>query len=93
MYQWQSRTCVYDDKREKIIGWRERGEIVLEDLYRFAALSTLTGELIIESVTIRRIQPFADSTCNATENELMRSDRTFHYRADIAAKAGPVAVS
>ena len=41
----RSSQPVYDEKRENIIGWRERGEIIIEGS-DFAAISTLTGELL-----------------------------------------------
>ncbi|MFT6431387.1 MAG: putative secreted protein [Halopseudomonas sp.] len=83
----RSSEPVYDDKRKKIIGWRERGEIVLEST-DFAALSTLTGDLM-DNLSLADMQFSLSPTArNATENELMREAiEAFRTRADIAAKS------
>lgn len=76
---------VYDENRENIIGWRERGEIVLEST-DFAALSTLTGELM-DDLSLADMQfSLSPAARSATENELMREAiAAFRARADIAA--------
>lgn len=76
---------VYDENRENIIGWRERGEIVLEST-DFAALSTLTGELMDDLSLADMRFSLSPSARNETENELMREAiAAFRARADIAA--------
>lgn len=83
----RSSEPVYDEKRENIIGWRERGEIVLEST-DFAALSTLTGELMDKLSLADMRFSLSPSARRETENTLMREAiAAFQARADIAAQS------
>lgn len=83
----RSSEPVYDEKRENIIGWRERGEIVLEST-DFAALSTLTGELMDELSLADMSFSLSPAARQKTEDELMREAiAAFQSRAEIATKS------
>jgi len=83
----RSSEPVYDEKGEKIIGWRERGEIVLEST-DFATLSTLTGQLMDQLRLADMRFSLSPAARRETENELMREAiQAFQARADIAAKS------
>lgn len=83
----RSSEPVYDEKREKIIGWRERGEIVLEST-DFAALSTLTGELMSELSLADMQFSLSPAARRDTENKLMREAiAAFQARAEIATES------
>lgn len=75
---------VYDEKRENIIAWRERGEIRLEGT-DFAQVSSVTGELLdtlnLDSMEFS-LSPAGRST---TEDGLIKEAiEAFKQRADIA---------
>lgn len=83
----RSSEPVYDENRENIIGWRERGEIVLEST-DFAALSTLTGELMDKLSLADMRFSLSPSARRETENKLMREAiAAFQARADIATES------
>ncbi len=83
----RSSQPVYDEKGEKIIAWRERGEIVLEST-DFAALSTLTGQLMTDLSLADMRFSLSPEARRETENQLMREAiAAFQARADIAAKS------
>lgn len=83
----RSSEPVYDEKRENIVAWRERGEIVLEST-DFAALSTLTGQLM-DTLSLADMRfSLSPAARQETENDLMREAiAAFQARADIAAKS------
>lgn len=83
----RSSQPVYDEKGEKIVAWRERGEIVLEST-DFAALSTLTGQLMTDLSLADMRFSLSPQARRDTENQLMREAiAAFQARADIAAKS------
>jgi predicted secreted protein len=83
----RSSQPVYDEKGEKIIAWRERGEIILEST-DFAALSTLTGQLMTDLSLADMRFSLSPEARRETENQLMREAiAAFQARADIAAKS------
>ncbi len=83
----RSSEPVYDEKREAIIGWRERGEIVLKST-DFAALSTLTGQLMDDLSLVDMQFSLSRTARSEAENELMREAIVaFKARADIAANS------
>lgn len=83
----RSSQPVYDEKHENIIGWRERGEIVIEGS-DFAAISTLTGELLGGlSLADMQFSLSADSR-NSTEDTLVaEAIEAFKERANIATRS------
>lgn len=83
----RSSQPVYDEKRENIIGWRERGEIVIEG-GDFAAISSLTGELLGDlSLADMQFSLSADSR-NSTEDTLVADAiEAFKERANIATRS------
>lgn len=83
----RSSQPVYDEKHENIIGWRERGEIVIEGS-DFAAISTLTGELLGGlSLSDMQFSLSADSR-NSTEDTLVaEAIEAFKERANIATRS------
>lgn len=83
----RSSQPVYDEKRENIIAWRERGEILLEST-DFASLSTLTGNLMGE-LNLGDMQfSLSPGSRRSTEDELIREAiEAFKARADIATRS------
>lgn len=83
----RSSQPVYDEKRENIIAWRERGEILLEST-DFASLSTLTGNLMGE-LNLGDMQfSLSPESRRSTEDELIREAiEAFKARADIATRS------
>ena len=83
----RSTQPVYDEKRENIIAWRERGEIRLEGT-DFASLSGTMGELLGDlALGSMQFSLSADSR-SATEDELIkRAIAAFRQRADIATES------
>lgn len=75
---------VYDEKREKIVAWRERGEIRLEGT-DFAQVSAVTGELL-GKLNLDSMQFSLSSASRAkTEDELIQQAiEAFKKRAKIA---------
>lgn len=75
---------VYDEKRERIVAWRERGEIILESS-DFAALSTLTGRLLNDLKLGSMQFSLSPVGRQQTEDQLIAEAITaFKARADIA---------
>ncbi|WP_022961764.1 SIMPL domain-containing protein [Halopseudomonas pelagia] len=83
----RSSQPVYDEKREKIVAWRERGDILLEST-DFASLSTLTGKLMGE-LNLGDMQfSLSPENRRSTEDELIREAiEAFKARADIATRS------
>ncbi|MFT6463795.1 SIMPL domain-containing protein [Halopseudomonas sp.] len=83
----RSSQPVYDEKGEKIIAWRERGDILLEST-DFASLSTLTGKLMDE-LNLGDMQfSLSSESRRSTEDELIREAiEAFKARADIATRS------
>lgn len=78
---------VYDEKRQNIVAWRERGEIRLEGT-DFAQVSTVTGNLLgdlsLDSMTFS-LSPDSRAT---TEDSLIKAAiDAFKRRADIATQS------
>lgn len=78
---------VYDEKRENIIAWRERGEIRLEGT-DFASISGTMGELL-GNLNLGSMQfSLSPASRSATEDELIkRAIAAFRQRADIATQS------
>ncbi|PAU88380.1 hypothetical protein CK507_07490 [Pseudomonas sp. WN033] len=78
---------VYDEKRSRIVAWRERGEIILEGS-DFTALSSLTGRLLSD-LSLGDMQfSLSPSSRRATEDELIREAiEAFKARAEIASQS------
>lgn len=78
---------VYDEKRTKIIAWRERAEIRLESS-NFPALAKLTSQLL-QSLNMDSMNfTVAKSTKEATEEQLIeQAIAAFQHRAELATKA------
>lgn len=83
----RSSQPVYDEKREKIVAWRERGDILLEST-DFASLSTLTGKLLGE-LNLGDMQfSLSAASRRSTEDELIQQViEAFKARADIATRS------
>lgn len=83
----RSSQPVYDEKRENIIAWRERGDILLEST-DFASLSTLTGKLMGE-LNLGDMQfSLSPESRRSTEDQLIREAiNAFKARADIATRS------
>ncbi|MFO7706464.1 MAG: SIMPL domain-containing protein [Halopseudomonas sp.] len=83
----RSSQPVYDEQRENIIAWRERGEILLEST-DFASLSTLTGNLMGE-LNLGDMQfSLSPESRRNTEDELIREAiEAFKARANIATRS------
>lgn len=83
----RSSQPVYDEKREKIVAWRERGDILLEST-DFASLSTLTGQLLGELNLDDMQFSLSPDNRRSTEDELIREAiEAFKARADIATRS------
>ena len=78
---------VYDNKTQKITGWRERAELRLEST-DFAALSKLTGELM-QTLKIGNMQfTVANATRKTSEDALLKDAvNAFKARAQLATEA------
>jgi len=79
---------IYDDKGQKITGWRERAELRLESP-DFAALSGLTGELLGSDMKMGGMDfSISDPTRKASEDTLLKSAVTaFKARAQLVTDA------
>lgn len=80
----RSSQPVYDEKRENIIAWRERGEIRLEST-DFAQVSAVTGELL-GKLNLSSMEFSLSAASRAqTEDELIKQAiEAFKKRANIA---------
>lgn len=79
--------AIQDEDGQKIIAWRERGELILES-QDFAALSTLTGELL-NSLSMGNLSfTVSNQTRLKREDELIQQAvEAFKARAQIATQA------
>ncbi|MDH0748352.1 SIMPL domain-containing protein [Pseudomonas sp. GD03842] len=79
---------IYDDKGQKITGWRERAELRLESP-NFAALSKLTGELLGSDMKMGGMDfSISDPARKASEDTLLKSAVTaFKARAQLVTEA------
>ena len=78
---------VYDEKGQKITGWRERAEIRLESA-DFAALSKLTGELLQDLKMGGMNFSIAPATRKSSEDALVKEAiAAFKARAQLATEA------
>ena len=78
---------IYDNKTQKITGWRERAELRLESA-DFAALSTLTGDLM-QTLKMGNMQfTVSNTTRKASEDSLLNDAvKAFKVRAQLATDA------
>ncbi|TWR93081.1 DUF541 domain-containing protein [Pseudomonas saxonica] len=78
---------IYDNKTQKITGWRERAELRLEST-DFAALSKLTGELM-QTLKMGNMQfSVANATRKTSEDALLKDAvNAFKARAQLATDA------
>lgn len=80
----RSSQPVYDEKRQNIVAWRERGEIRLEGT-DFAQVSTVTGDLLGDLNLDSMSFSLSPSSRTATEDSLIKEAiEAFRQRADIA---------
>ncbi len=78
---------IYEDKGQKITGWRERAELRLESA-DFAALSKLTGEMLGDMKMGGMDFSIAPPTRKASEDELLKEAVTaFRTRAQLITDA------
>ena len=78
---------IYDDKGQKITGWRERAELRLESS-DFAALSKLTGELLGDLKMAGMEFAIATPTRKASEDALLKEAvNAFKARAQLTTEA------
>ncbi|WP_285427894.1 SIMPL domain-containing protein [Pseudomonas sp. lyk4-R2A-8] len=78
---------IYDNKTQKITGWRERAELRLESA-DFPALSKLTGELLSTLKMGGMDFAIADATRKASEDALLKDAvAAFKARAQLATDA------
>jgi len=78
---------IYDDKGQKITGWRERAELRLESA-DFPALSKLTGELLQTLKMGGMDFSIADTTRKQSEDALLKEAvAAFKARAQLATEA------
>ncbi len=78
---------IYDNKNQKITGWRERAELRLESS-DFPALSKLTGELLNTLKMQNMDFAIADATRKASEDALLKDAvAAFKARAQLATDA------
>ena len=78
---------IYDNKNQKITGWRERAELRLESA-DFPALSKLTGELLNTLKMQNMDFAIADTTRKASEDALLKDAvAAFKARAQLATDA------
>lgn len=78
---------IYDNKTQKITGWRERAELRLEST-DFAALSKLTGELM-QTLKMGNMQFTVANTTRKTSEDALLKDavNAFKARAQLATDA------
>ncbi|CAD0261057.1 MULTISPECIES: SIMPL domain-containing protein [Pseudomonas] len=78
---------IYDNKNQKITGWRERAELRLESA-DFPALSKLTGELL-NTLKMQNMEfAIADTTRRSSEDALLKDAvSAFKARAQLATDA------
>lgn len=79
---------IYDDKGQKITGWRERAELRLESS-DFAALSKLTGDLLSGDMKMGGMDfSISDPARKASEDTLLKTAVTaFKARAQLVTEA------
>lgn len=78
---------IHDDKRKQIIAWRERAELILEGT-DFAALSSLTGQLLADLSLADMQFSLSTSQRQQTEDQLIgEAIRAFQQRAKLASEA------
>lgn len=78
---------IYDNKNQKITGWRERAELRLESA-DFPALSKLTGELLNTLKMDNMDFTIADATRKSSEDALLKDAvAAFKARAQLATDA------
>jgi len=78
---------IYDDKGQKITGWRERAELRLESA-DFPALSTLTGQLLQDLKMGGMSFTISPKTRTASEDALLKDAvAAFKARAQLATEA------
>ncbi|ONH55036.1 Predicted secreted protein [Pseudomonas cedrina] len=78
---------IYDNKNQKITGWRERAELRLESA-DFPALSKLTGELLTTLKMDNMDFAIADATRKSSEDALLKDAvAAFKARAQLATDA------
>ncbi|MBJ9976194.1 SIMPL domain-containing protein [Pseudomonas sp. S75] len=78
---------IYDNKGQKITGWRERAELRLESA-DFPALSKLTGDLLQDLKMGGMDFSIAPATRKASEDELLKDAvNAFKARAQLATEA------
>ncbi|MDD2060531.1 SIMPL domain-containing protein [Pseudomonas sp. GD03860] len=78
---------IYDNKGQKITGWRERAELRLESA-DFPALSKLTGELLQQLKMAGMDFSIAPATRKTSEDELLKDAvNAFKNRAQLATEA------
>ena len=78
---------IYDDKGQKITGWRERAELRLESA-DFPALSKLSGELLQDLKMGGMDFSIAQTTRKTSEDELLKDAvNAFKARAQLATEA------
>lgn len=78
---------IYDNKNQKITGWRERAELRMESS-DFAALSKLTGEMLGTLKMDSMDFAIANSTRKASEDALLKEAvNAFKARAQLATDA------
>ncbi|MFO2464958.1 SIMPL domain-containing protein [Pseudomonas sp. 15FMM2] len=78
---------IYDNKNQKITGWRERAELRMESS-DFAALSKLTGEMLTTLKIDSMDFAIADPTRKASEDALLKEAvSAFKARAQLATDA------
>ena len=78
---------IYDNKNQKITGWRERAELRLESA-DFPALSKLTGELLNTLKMDNMEFSIADATRKSSEDALLKDAvAAFKARAQLATDA------
>ncbi|MCW2268006.1 hypothetical protein D3C77_55060 [compost metagenome] len=78
---------IYDNKGQKITGWRERAELRLESA-DFPALSKLTGELLQQLKMGGMDFSIAPATRKSSEDELLKDAvNAFKTRAQLATEA------
>ncbi|AMZ72633.1 MULTISPECIES: SIMPL domain-containing protein [Pseudomonas] len=78
---------IYDNKGQKITGWRERAELRLESA-DFAALSKLTGELLTDMKMAGMDFAISTATRQGSEDALLKDAvNAFKARAQLATEA------
>ncbi|WNW11916.1 SIMPL domain-containing protein [Pseudomonas sp. DTU_2021_1001937_2_SI_NGA_ILE_001] len=78
---------IYDDKGQKITGWRERAEVRLESA-DFAALSQLTGEMLTDLKMDSMNFAISSATRKTSEDALIKDAvAAFKSRAELVTQA------